>query len=376
MNATRFSVGLAALLLLPASPGWAQCDAPIDLGRGPINFHVPESYDATEAAPLVILLHGRGTNGRQQELYMGFTPAADRHGYLFAYPDATPDPQGVLTWNGTDACCDFGRTNVDDSGYLADLVDAIEAQCNVDPRKIYFTGHSNGGFMSFRMACDHADRVAAIASLAGATFLDPDDCQPSEAVHSLAIHGTDDRTIRYDGGANAGVFYPSAIETAEIWADYNRCSSDPLPDPTLRDLDDDVDGTETNSARYAQACRAGGSSELWTIEGGGHAPALLPSYAESVSEYLLAHPKTTTCEGAERVKARRCTAANKLVLKLRGGLPGDGYRVELSSGESRYGTLNAKGKTKVKLKGLPDAEGTASITFGCGEVVTKSFDCS
>ncbi len=370
-----FSLLLLLATIVAPAPAIAQCDAPIDLGRGPVNFYVPDSYDPDEPAPLVVLLHGRGGAGSLQERYMGFRPMADRFGFLYAYPDGTRDISGVLFWNGTDACCDYGGTGVDDSGYLLELVETIEAQCNVDPRKIYFTGHSNGGFMSYRMACDHARRIAAIAPLAGATYYDPADCRPRRPVHVLHVHGTRDETIFYDGGGLGGVLYPGAVASVETWADYNGCRAEGAAAPAGLDLDEELEGRETHRMRFTRACSAGGSAELWTIEDGGHVPALSSNYARAISEFLLAHPKPGQCSGSERVVAKRCTRSGKLILKLRAGLARDGYRVELENGEYLYGVLNRKGRAKVRFKGLPDGDGTARITFGCGEVEVVPFEC-
>jgi len=364
------------LLVLAASLAEAQCDAPIDLGRGPVNFHVPPSYKPASPAPLVILLHGYGGTGGLQEAYMRFRPMANRFGYLYAYPDGTRDASGFQFWNGTDACCDLFGTGVDDSAYLLDLVEAIEAQCNVDPRKIFFTGHSNGGFMSYRMACDHSERVAAIASLAGATWFVPADCSPTESLHALQVHGSLDDTIRYRGGFIDGVPYPGAVASAETWADYNGCRPPAVVSPLGLNLDAGLPGAETERMRFTDSCSAGGGAELWTIADGAHAPALTANYAREVSKYLLAHPKPGECSGSERVIHNGCGAANRLVVKLRGGLSRDGYRVELPTGESVYGVLKAKGKATVRLRQLPDGAGVAQVTFGCGATVPVEYACN
>src|SRR5439155_20820686 len=114
-------------------------------------------------------------------------------------PDGTVDGNNNHFWNATDGCCDFGKTGVDDSSYLAGLIDEIASKYKVDPKRVYFMGHSNGGFMSYRMACDHADRVAAIVSLAGATFADDSKCKPTAPVAVVEVHGNADPTVPYDG---------------------------------------------------------------------------------------------------------------------------------------------------------------------------------
>ena len=132
-------------------------------GNRPVVVYEPSSIRPDVPAPLLILLHGLGGNGNAQESYWQAKAAADRRGFLVAAPDGVRN-----RWNATDACCGGG---LDDSGYLRALVEEIETLANVDPDRIFFGGLSNGGFMSHRVACDHADKVAAIASQAGATFL-------------------------------------------------------------------------------------------------------------------------------------------------------------------------------------------------------------
>jgi polyhydroxybutyrate depolymerase len=284
-NKSHF-VGLCAALAL-ASTTVAQADIVIDLGRGPVTVNVPPSYDPAIPAPLVMLLHGYGSSGLISETYLQLTPFSDELGFLYLYPDGTVDPLGNQFWNATDACCDFFSSGVDDSGYLRALIDEIAVQLNVDQARISVMGHSNGGFMSYRMACDHAEILNAIVSLAGATFDDPADCTPQDTVRALQIHGTADATILYDGGATAGGPYPGAVETTEQWATYNGCSL--VPDTTLPpiDLEGGIPGNETTIARYADGCQPGGAAELWTIVGGGHVPVLSDDFQPLVTDFLL-----------------------------------------------------------------------------------------
>jgi polyhydroxybutyrate depolymerase len=166
----------------------------------------------------------------------------------------------------------------------------VRSRYNVDPRRIFVMGHSNGGFMSYRMACDHADVIAAITSISGATFADADDCTPSEPVAALQVHGTDDETIGYDGGENSDGTYPSATETVETWAAYNGCDLTPDdPAPPSRDL---VAGLQPGTVTaFTTGCEPGGAAELWTQPEGGHIPVWSPTFATQVVEWLLDHPK-------------------------------------------------------------------------------------
>jgi polyhydroxybutyrate depolymerase len=256
----------------------------------PYEVFVPSGYDAATPTPLVLLLHGYTASGAAQEFYWQIQPHAEARGFLYVHPDGTEDPGGNQFWNATDACCNFSGSDVDDSAYLRSIIDEVKAQYNVDPKRVFVMGHSNGGFMSYRMACDHADAIAAIASLAGATFSDITQCQPSEPVSVLQIHGTNDTTIGYDGGMNGTVSYPGAVATTEIWATYNGCDLTTNGAPNL-DLDSGLAGDETTVSIYDDGCAPGGHAELWTIAGGSHIPALSDSYAPSLLDFLFAHPK-------------------------------------------------------------------------------------
>ena len=219
-------LGFAALVAA-AWVGPIHADVILDLGRGPVTVHVPPTYDPSAPAPLVMLLHGYGGTGEGLSDYLELPTWSDRLGFLLVAPDGTVDQDGYPFWNATDACCDFFGSGVDDSGYLRAVIEAIIAELSVDTERVYLLGYSNGGFMVYRMACDHADIIASVASLAGATYFDPADCTPSAPVRTLHIHGTDDGNVGYEGGALLDVPYPGAVASIEQWATYNQCSTVP-----------------------------------------------------------------------------------------------------------------------------------------------------
>ncbi len=258
-------------------------------GDRPVTVHVPPGLDATKPAPLVILLHGFGASGFVQELVFQLQPEADKRGFLYAHPDGTIDADGKRFWNATDACCDFGGTMVDDVAYLSGLVKEISEHHAVDPKRIFFTGHSNGGFMSHRLACDKADLIAAVASLAGSTYLDPAKCNPSEKIGVLQIHGTKDDAVLYDGEMKDGTGYPSAADTIAFWGGKNGCDAMAQSAPAI-DIDVVLEGNETLVTRH-ENCQPGGGAELWTMQNAGHIPGLGPNFAPAVVDWLFAHAK-------------------------------------------------------------------------------------
>lgn len=262
----------------------------INTGRADVDVHVPEKYSEKKATPLVVLLHGYTSSGKQQESYMRFGELVDEFGFILATPDGTQEADGRKNqfWNATQACCNFQGSEVDDSEYLIGLINELKGKYTIDANRVYLIGHSNGGFMSHRMAHDHPDTIAAIASLAGASMLTMAGEAPERPVNILQIHGTKDQTIRFEGGEIGGTRYPSAEETVEKWALYNGLGVEKKK--TIRkkmDLDRRPEGKETTITRYDKK----GSVELWTIQEGGHIPGITPDFSRSVIEWLMAHPK-------------------------------------------------------------------------------------
>jgi polyhydroxybutyrate depolymerase len=260
-------------------------------GDRPVDVHVPPGYTKGVPAPLVILLHGYSAAGGIEEGYLNLTELSDARGFLYAYPDGTVDALGYRFWNATDACCGAGARNVDDSSYLSHLIVEIEARYTIDPKKVFLVGHSNGGFMSYRMACDHSDQIAAIASLAGAMWADVTQCHAPAPVSVLEIHGTSDAVINYMGGDIAGNAYPSAAISVLDWATLDGCGATPDTSAPPLDLEGALPGDETTVTTYGSGCRPGGHAELWSIQGGSHVPTLGPNFTSDIVDFLLAHPK-------------------------------------------------------------------------------------
>jgi polyhydroxybutyrate depolymerase len=297
---------LPALLLLSllgaCSPGGSSHPAPtvpgtsaptgqtvtVEAGERPFQLYVPASYVAGTPVPLVVLLHGYRSSAAEQESYFGLKAQADLRGFLYALPDGTRDKQGNRFWNATDACCDFDQSTVDDSAYLHSLIANVRGGYSVDPRRVYVIGHSNGGFMTYRTACEHADEITAVVSLGGAMWNDPAKCAPARPVSVLEIHGSADETIRYTGGSVGGGSFPGAEQTVADWRHLDGCADRPdTPGPAL-DLDSGLPGAETTEQVYRSGCRGGTTVHLWTIKDGRHVPALTANFAPAVVDFLLA----------------------------------------------------------------------------------------
>ena len=259
----------------------------------PYGLKVPSGYDGRRPVPLVVLLHGYTSNGAAQAAYFGLPAEADKAGFLLAYPEGTRDLFGNRFWNATDACCDFFHTGVDDVAYLDAVIAEISAKYPVDPARVFVVGHSNGAFMAHRYACDRAAKVAAIVTLAGMQWKDQGHCGAGSPVSVLHVHGRNDTTISYEGGATPEGAYPGAVETVGDWARKDGCTGPLTATGRKFDLDRTIPGDETAEESFT-GCPTGTGVDLWTIEGGGHTPAFTDRWAEAIWAFMATHPKAAS----------------------------------------------------------------------------------
>ena len=261
----------------------------------PYALVVPKGFDGSRPIPLVILLHGYRDSGFWASSYFGLGPLVDQRTFLYAHPDGTVDSVGNRFWNATDACCNFEGSRVDDVAYINAVIDDVSAHYNVDPKRIFLVGHSNGGFLAHRLACELSPRIAAIVSVAGANWYDPERCQPKAPVSILQVHGDADENVAFEGGDRHGNRFPSAPATVNGWGTRNGCTQLARPTGAEIDLDSGPDGDETVISTSG-GCPASGAAELWTIRGGSHRPGFQPGWPLLIYDWLLAHPRLAVGE--------------------------------------------------------------------------------
>lgn len=259
-------------------------------------LHVPPTYVEGTPVPLVILMHGGGGNGAQAQQAYGMDAVADREGFLVVYPNGTGRLGNLFTWNAANCCSYAYENNVDDVGFLRALVEELERTYSIDPRRIYATGMSNGGMMTYRLGCRMADKLAAIAPVAGA--LNETTCTPSDPLPVIVFHGTDDQHVPYNGGVGPETLYPRVDQPVSsaigFWVGRDLCSTTPV--------------TETSASGNIITDAYGGGVRgtevvLYTIRDGGHAwpggtgsatgdvPTQEISASEIIWAFFARHPK-------------------------------------------------------------------------------------
>jgi polyhydroxybutyrate depolymerase len=248
---------------------------------------------------LVLNLHGGAATGAGQEGLTDFDAVADTTGLVVVYPDGYDK-----SWADGRGASPAARHHVDDLGFLVALAGKLANDFGIAPGRVFATGMSNGGFMSNRLACDRADIFAAIAPVAG-TLGAGVPCNPSRPVSVLAVHGTDDPLVPFDGGdvhGRGGVSHSvSATGMFDKWRSLDGCRGD----PSRQDLPDVGDGTSVH--RFTAApCEDNTEVVFYKIDNGGHtwpgARQYLPTAiigpttrgfdaSEVIAQFFLAHAR-------------------------------------------------------------------------------------
>ena len=131
-------------------------------GNRSITVNVPQSYREDKVFPLFLLLHGFSQSADSFESYFNMKPLVDSYDFILVNPEGTRNSLELPFWNAFGKCCDIERSGVDDSSYLRGVIEAVRKKLNIDDRRVYVLGHSNGGFMAYQMACEHSDIIAGI----------------------------------------------------------------------------------------------------------------------------------------------------------------------------------------------------------------------
>lgn len=228
-------------------------------------IHVPPSYRAGTPAPLVLNLHGGAGNPNQQRDDSGMNAVADAHGFLVVYPAGSGRlKERFLTWNIGEGDTYAVEQDIDDIGFLRAVIDEVSRNFSVDAKRVYATGFSQGAFMSYRLACEASDRIAAIAPVSGVLLGDAGRCRPGRPVSIIHFHGKLDPNVAYAGGvgekAHDKIARRSVEETIAFWLEKDGLSDKPTREDRRGKAVMRAYGPGANGAEIV----------LWTLEDGGH----------------------------------------------------------------------------------------------------------
>lgn len=305
-----FSLFLGTLLLaaqacgttsaVPSSPETENASPPVGnsehtLMVGPLErsyvLHIPPTYDFSHPTPIVLAFHGITLDAYEMIRISGLNIQSDAAGFIVVYPNAYGRQR---SWNGGHCCGEAARENTDDVGFARALLDELDTYLNIDHNRIYATGFSNGAILTYRLGCEMADQIAAIAPVSATQAQeDIQACHPSRPLPVLHFHGMDDEPNPYNGGVTpGGVQFISVSDQIAFWVSANGC-------PTQ--AKQTTSGSIVHNV-YAP-CQDGAAVELYTIIGGKHAwpggeavslrmgqPTMEISATPLMWEFFIAHP--------------------------------------------------------------------------------------
>ncbi len=294
---TGFSFGWQTKSGVLYEPGFSDSSITYDGLERTFKIFMPSSYDGIKNLPVVFVLHGGGGNASSAERMSGFSGLAENEGFICVYPNGTGKLKDkLLTWNSGN-CCGYALDNdIDDVGFVSSLIDHLTSKLAVDKNQIFVCGISNGGMMSFRLACELSDKIAGIGVVAGALNFSE---VPTSPISVIQLHGTDDTHVPYDGGKGKDSVdthdrTDESVEFArDFWVKRNGCSLIP---------DTEINGEVTIETYGGGRLRT--EYKLFTIDGFGHAwpggvagrrgadsPNCSINATEEIWNFFKTHPK-------------------------------------------------------------------------------------
>lgn len=252
-----------------------------DLDRS-YHLHLPPGLSSDQPVPLVFVFHGYQMSGTLMRSTSGFDRVANEHGFVVVYPNGIGYTSTTRSWNGGGCCGIAHDNNHDEAAFVTQILADLEGLVTLDPARIYAAGFSNGGLLSYRLACEMSGTFAAISPVGAPMLFSP--CQPQEAVSLIHVHGSRDPLVPIAGGGTnpvSGEPFPPVAQGVEFWAEYNGCGLSP-----------EVEESEYITHSTYGPCQDGIAVEYYIAQGIAHDWPRSPFTAsEVIWEFFAAHPK-------------------------------------------------------------------------------------
>ena len=234
-------------------------------------LHVPSNHNANTPLPLVVVLHGAFSTGQQTEYETGFSALADKEQFLVAYPEGIGIFGLLQHWNAGHCCGRAADDQIDDIGYLAEVITTVRRNLAVDPARIYMAGMSNGAMLAYRFAAERSNELAAVAVVSGAIGSTVNDDplpwrmpKPKQTLPIIGFHGLADDNVPANGGISplkqGNRSYLPIAEAIDFWRIADSCETSTT---TL---------SSSGSVKHLawHDCRNGTSVDYFLLAGWGH----------------------------------------------------------------------------------------------------------
>lgn len=236
-------------------------------------LHIPPGVNLAHPVPVVFVFHEHTETASSMQTLTGFNDISDKAGFIVIYPEGFG-----MSWNAGTCCGAAVTKNLDETAFIRQILADLRTIVNIDAKRIYATGFSNGAAVSYQLACKMSDIFAAVAPVAGPLFTDP--CRPSRPISVMHVHGLKDDMSPYEGG---GDYNTTPVEDViHAWVQLDGCTDSPQ-----------VEKENIITLTSYASCKAGTVVELYTIEGGEHAwPANdVMDTSQLIWDFFAAHPK-------------------------------------------------------------------------------------
>jgi len=314
--AARLLAGLALAVCLggaaaggaesaPRFPAPGDFDLTLQAGSRTRTFrvHLPPGFAERGPLPVLLAFHGGGGSAQGFQKYAGLDAVADRESFLVVYPDGSGKlGRRLLTWNAGGCCGSAQRDHVDDVAFAVRVLGDLARDLPLDRTRVYATGHSNGAMMAYRLAAEAAERIAAIAPVAGAMQLTT--FAPARPMPVLHVHSVDDPRALYAGGL--GPPFPftrtrvehNAVESELArWAAFDGCAAEGSVVEERRAPEAGEGAGQTALLVDFAPCASGADVRLWKLSGAGHG---WPGAPPVLGERLMG-PESRVISAAEEV---------------------------------------------------------------------------
>ena len=235
-------------------------------------LRIPAQYSAATSVPLLLALHSRTTNAKTIVTDSQILSSAESLNFIVAGLNGAVY-EGASSWNAGNCCTNATTYEENDLLFASTVIDFVTSNYSIDKSRVWVMGHSNGGMMAYRLACDLSEKVTAIAVVTGA--LVDDSCTPTKPVSTLHIHGNLDPTVPFHGGGKFET--PSIFHSVKDMAYKNSCTGSPK------------ESSDAIEERYIWTCASGVETQLVNYQENSH--GWEDGYTGEILRFLFAHPR-------------------------------------------------------------------------------------